>query len=208
MFNQREPLRAEGNLTYLEFIAVVKKLWEDTHPDIPIYPTGGLQAAQYPAITYGIEIRRTQQTETKPRFRQQIEVNNSMIHIYGQRFINSVKFTVHDTNAKRADQIIEAFEDFMAEWTPVYKRLGASEFTYSRRLPDDETITTGEDVPRRSVAYSLVTEKNYVKEFDKINEIVIDLRIFLHLNSTFEEVEAATPITVNIIDLEQATPSD
>ena len=30
------PLQAAGNLTYLEFISVVKLLWENLHPDIPI----------------------------------------------------------------------------------------------------------------------------------------------------------------------------
>lgn len=34
-----EPLQASGNLTYLEFIAVVKALWENAYPDIKIKPS-------------------------------------------------------------------------------------------------------------------------------------------------------------------------
>lgn len=34
-----EPLQASGNLTYLEFVAVVKALWENAYPDIKIKPS-------------------------------------------------------------------------------------------------------------------------------------------------------------------------
>lgn len=34
-----DPLQASGNLTYLEFITVVKALWENAYPDIKIVPS-------------------------------------------------------------------------------------------------------------------------------------------------------------------------
>jgi hypothetical protein len=34
-----EPLQASGNLTYLEFITVVKSLWENAYPDIKVRPS-------------------------------------------------------------------------------------------------------------------------------------------------------------------------
>ena len=34
-----EPLQAEGNLSYLEFIAAVKMLWEESYPMYPIKAT-------------------------------------------------------------------------------------------------------------------------------------------------------------------------
>lgn len=34
-----DPLQASGNLTYLEFITVVKALWENAYPDIKVVPS-------------------------------------------------------------------------------------------------------------------------------------------------------------------------
>jgi len=48
------PLQAAGILTYLEFVSVVKLLWENLHPDIPIVPTQPAQYATYPCIVYGL----------------------------------------------------------------------------------------------------------------------------------------------------------
>ena len=36
-----------GNLTYLEFIALVKKIWEEGNPSIPILPLGANKESLY-----------------------------------------------------------------------------------------------------------------------------------------------------------------
>ena len=132
------PLQAAGNLSYLDFIAVVKLLWENIHPDIPVKPNHGGSYASFPAVIYGLEIRKPHTVEPKPRSRQVVE-NDHMV--FGQRFQNVVSFTIitkgdrasSESNlgdgryvgAEVADALAVVFEDFMLEYTPVFKRLGA-----------------------------------------------------------------------------------
>ena len=205
-----QPLRARGNLTYLEFIALVKMLWEEGHPDIPIVPNKGKNFAHYPCIVYGLEIRTPLQEERKPRYRGKFEHDDRTYIQHGQRFVNMVSFSVRTENEPElADEVIELFELFMMEWTPVFKELGASDFMYNRRLSDDEETRKGEDVIRRTVVYRLVTEILMQAPYDVIEAITIDVRRKLDaiLEVDNSEPEAATPV-VNIVDLYgQATPS-
>lgn len=220
-----EPLQASGNLTYLEFIAVVKALWENAYPDIKIVPAQGARYAEYPVIVYGLELRKTHTSEPKPRTRT-TQTNKNVV-VFGQRFQNIVSFTViteadagiAQGTGKRysgpevADNIIEIFEDFMLEHTPVFKRLGASEFVYSRRLSDSEENRESTDVCKRTVTYMLTTEKLFAQTVDQIEKIVIDIRRYMAYEANIwdEATGDATPnfvgTEVNIIDLYQtATP--
>lgn len=224
------PLQAAGNLTYLEFISVVKLLWENLHPDIPIVPTQPAQYSSYPCIVYGLELRKAHTTEPKPRSRNIVEKD---VMVFGQRFQNVVSFTVTTKmmggaskssdagsaaarydGADVADALAELFEDFMMEYTPVFKRLGASEFVYARRLADAEENKGNTDIVKRTVTYMLTTEKLLVTSVAQIDKIVIDIRTYMaHEKELVKEpLEKATPdysdIETNIIDLYQtATPN-
>lgn len=80
--------------------------------------------------------------------------------IEAQRFQNVVSFTTiveadagkldgseqRYAGAEVADRIIDIFEDFMLEYTPVFKKLGASEFVYARRISDTEINMDQTDV--------------------------------------------------------------
>lgn len=226
-------LQAEGNLTYLEFIAVVKALWDQLHPDIEIVPTSNGKYAKYPCITYGLELKRAHTSEPKPRTRQNL--TDISQHIYGQRFQNVVAFTVitradagtieatigtdqHTTElryvgAEVADRIMEVFEDFMLEYTPVFKRLGASEFVYARRYSDAEVNRDQTDVNKRVVTYMLTTEKLLATTYEKIEKIIIDIRnYFAYEKSILEQAASSTPnfegTEVHVTDLFQtATPN-
>jgi len=145
--------------------------------------------------------------------------------IYGQRFQNIVAFNVYtrasradikgDENpgyvgAEAADRIMEVFEDFMLEHTPIFKRLGASEFVYSRRVSDSKLVRDGIDVCKRTVTYMLTTEKLILTSISKIEKILIDLRTYMA--TEMQNVIPSTPnyanSDVNIIDLNQtATPN-
>lgn len=217
------PLQAAGNLTYIEFISVVKLLWENLHPDIPIVPTQPAQYAVYPCIVYGLELRKAHTVEPKPRSRQVVEKDKM---IFGQRFQNVVSFTVvtkmmgSSDNVSRydgaevADSLIEIFEDFMLEYTPVFKRLGASEFIYARRLADAEENRGSTDVVKRTVTYMLTTEKLIVTSVGLIEKIAIDVRTYMAYEKElmFDPERGGTPnfdgTTINIVDLYQsATPN-
>jgi hypothetical protein len=224
------PLQAAGNLSYLEFIAVVKLLWENIHPDIPIKPNHGVSYASFPAIIYGLEIRKPHTVEPKPRSRQVVE-NDYMI--FGQRFQNVVSFSVitkadkasSESNlgdgryvgAEVADALAEVFEDFMLEYTPVFKRLGASELVYARRLADAEESRSNIDVIKRTITYLLTTEKLIQTSVSTIEKVAIDVRTAMAyeaslITSRQEELfNKSTPdytdTPIEIVDLYSATPS-
>ena len=227
------PLQAQGNLTYLEFIDVVKILWNERPPDIDIVATSNGKYSKYPCITYGLDLKKAHGSEPKPRTRQVLNDINQ--HIYGQRFQNIVAFTVitradaasieatlgtdeHTTElryvgAEIADRIMEVFEDFMLEYTPVFKRLGASEFVYARRYSDSEINRDETDVNKRIVTYMLTTEKLLATTHEKIESIVVDIRnYYAYEREIIQQANAATPnfdgTEVNLIDLFQtATPN-
>jgi hypothetical protein len=218
-----EPLQASGNLSYLEFIAVVKSLWENAYPDIKIKPTQSGSYADYPVIVYGLELRKAHTSEPKPRTRT-TQTNKDVV-VFGQRFQNIVSFTViteSNAGAKQgsaarysgpevADNIMEIFEDFMLEHTPVFKRLGASEFVYSRRLSDSEENRDSTDICKRTVTYMLTTEKLFAQNVDHIESIVLDVRRYMSYEQSIWDSaqEGATPdftgTEVNIIDLYQSS---
>jgi hypothetical protein len=174
--------RAKGNLTYVEFIALVQQLWSESHPDIPFFATSGSQLARYPAIVYGLQLRKTHPQEPKPRVRENIRTapDQPGIIITGQRFQNIVNFSVVTENdPEAAEAIIEAFEDFMQEMTPVFKEMGLSEFAYARRLPDSEETKSGEDIVKRTVCYMVTTEKVTQTSVDKLRQIIVHSRMLL-----------------------------
>lgn len=218
-----EPLQASGNLTYLEFVTVVKALWENAYPDIKIKPIQSGTYADYPVIVYGLELRKAHTSEPKPRTRT--TQTNKCVVVFGQRFQNIVSFTViteANSGAKQgsaarysgpevADNIIEIFEDFMLEHTPVFKRLGASEFVYSRRLSDSEENRDSTDICKRTVTYMLTTEKLFVQDVDMIESIVVDVRRYMSYERSIwdEAYSNATPnfsgTELNIVDLHQSS---
>jgi len=224
-----------GSLDYLQFISLVKKVWEESHPSIPIVPIGvnldnfsqqinGKDIVSI--IGYALELRKTHTVEPKPRMRQNVE--NNKYTIYGQKFQNIVSFspmmritTLQGDNpnstsddmdaAVMCDQIVEAFEDFMLEYTPIFKAAGASELVYSRRLADSEINRDGSDVHKRTVTYMLTTEKTFAIENSRINSILVDIRTWMAYEPELVN-SLATPnyenIDINLVDLNQtATPN-
>lgn len=216
-----DPLQAAGNLTYIEFMATVKALWENAYPNIAIEPDSGGQEARYPIITYNLELKKAHTSEPKPRTRHLPKDVNEII--FGQRFQNIISFNVHTRatsadipddeepgyyGAEVADKIIELFEDFMMEHIPVFKRLGASELVYSRRMSDSKISRNGIDVCKRTVTYMLTTEKLVSTSISRIEQILIDLRTYMATEPRIKATPNYVNIPVNIVDLYQtATPS-
>lgn len=176
---QPSQLRAEKGIDYLGFIKLVTDLWKEVHPDIPIRPTQSPKYAKYPVIVYGLEMRKTHVTEPKKRFRETEYRRDDDTHlmIHAQRFDNVITFTViTENNPKYCETIIETFEDFMMEHTPVFKQMGVSEFTYVRRKPDHEVTKPDEDNDERAVSYLVVLEKVIVTEVGKLEHILVKAR--------------------------------
>lgn len=167
-------LRATGNLTYLEFIRLLTRLWSQAHPSFPILPQGSDELAQYPCIVYHLELRKVHPSEPKLRDREFRYQGDRVEQITGQRFQNVVAFSaMTEGDPDVAEALIEAFEDFMLEYTGVFKELGLSELMYGRRMPDKMESRQGVRVVMRSVAYMVTTEKQVVTEHEKLREITI-----------------------------------
>jgi len=219
------PLQAQGNLTYIEFIAAVKALWENAYPNIKIKPIQNGDYAEYPVIAYGLELRRAHSTEPKPRSRVSPSKD---IAIFGQRFQNIISFTIitkstsgelkgssdRYSGPEVAEKLIEIFEDFMLEYTPVFKRLGASELVYARRLSDSEENRDATDVNKRTVTYMLTTEKLIGMEVGRIEQIALDVRRYMAMEQELWDqfYDGSTPsyegTELNIIDLNQSATPD
>ena len=145
--------------------------------------------------------------------------------VFGQRFQNVVSFTITTKvmggatktpesrydGAEVADSLAEIFEDFMLEYTPVFKRLGASEFVYARRLADAEENKGNTDIVKRTVTYMLTTEKLIATSVGVIDKIAIDVRTYMAYEKELvqESLEKSTPdftgTEVSIIDLYQSS---
>jgi hypothetical protein len=204
----RAPLRSESNLSYLQFIALLKKLWEDGNPLVPFKP---VQSQSYAFTTanpefdadqiespeniknmdidcmmvYSLELRTPNANEPKMRVREEIVTDGDVNYlVQGQRFENLIIFSALSKGGPEiAEAVIESFEDFMLEHTPVFKRLGVSEILYSRRTPDNEQSRFAEDIDKRSVAYIVVIEKLRSTEIAKIEEITLNVRQYLGTNT-------------------------
>lgn len=245
-----------GSLSYIQFIGLVKKIWEESHPQIPILPIGmnresfityldngsttdtiGYNSSApdavransievFPAVIgYSLELKKSHTIEPKPRMRQNVISNT--VTIYGQKFQNVIGFTVMSQanilqgensqttrddldTAILCDQIIDAFEDFMLEYTPIFKAAGASDLVYSRRLSDSEINRDNKNIHKRTVTYMLTTEKTFAIRNDVIEKVKIDIRTWI---ANQKESAAATPnsedVEIDIVDLFQsATPNE
>ena len=199
------PLRARGNLNYIQFLKVLQKMWFDGHPDVPLVAQGGKEFSKYPVMTYRLDLRKPVQNEPKPKLREHVITSPGEpdLLIMGQRFLNIITFTAFtNENPQLAEELIEVFEDFMIEFTPVFKELGVSDLLYARRLPDtDGSRGKGLGIVERSVSYAVTTEKVIVTSKDKLESVLIDARIFVDDPYTITpDATPATPISIYITD--------
>lgn len=188
-----DRLKASGNLTYREFISLVTELWHERVPDVPLFPIQGKRFAQYPCIVYGIEVKTTMKDEVKKRHREYVTNPHTgqLYKITGQRFKLLVSFAVITENEPElAEEIMEAFEDFMDETTAVYKKLGLSEIRYGRRLPDSTENRESEDITRRSVVFEVYIERVRQVPVDQLNEILVTARTALDMSRNMFHGEA------------------
>lgn len=178
----RPPLKADRSLSYREFIRLIKNLWEEQAPDVPMLASQNNKFATYPVIVYAIEDKTAFQDESKYRQREHVRTFDDEDYIiWGKRFKNLVSFTVVTENdPELADQIIESFEDMMDQNQGIIKRLGASELLYGRRLPDDDRSRVSEDVNTRTVIYMFVEEKLKQVSEKKLEEILVRARVFVN----------------------------
>jgi hypothetical protein len=185
-----------GNLQYLDFIDLVRSMWESAFPSSnpknpPIVTSGGEQFARYPSIVYSLQLRKAHPGEPKPKYRDEIITNpdEDGLIICGQRFQNVVAFSVvHDEDPRVAEEWVEVFEDFMLEYTPIFKQMGLSEIVYARRLPDDDQPRVAEGVNKRTTSYLVTTEKIIKTSYDKWRAMLVRARMAMDHAVTFTTI--------------------
>lgn len=201
---QHNRMVATGNLSWIDWLRVVEYIWHDTHPDIPLVAEGGKEVDQYPLIVYRLDFRNPLESENKPRYRESIATapTDQAIINKGQRFNNFTTFTVYTLQDPHlAEAIIEQLENFMIEFTPVFKQLGLSDFFYGRRSPDTEDTRPG-GITRveRSVTYNAITEKIIQIDYNKLQTFSINVQTYLENNPITYSVADSTPSSFTIIN--------
>ena len=210
------PLRAEGNLSYLEFIRLLDSLWtsvigyreDGVTPRVPIRASGtSLSDPDYPCILYSLEMRKPYSNEAKPKIREIVNKENNQneaVITIAQRFENYVRFTATDqvppAGALRVEEIIEAFEDFILEATPVLKQCGLSDIFYYQRRIDAQDSRVNFAIVRRSITYMVITEKILQKDVWRMNNLLINARTYLQDNQTSHATPSYEGIDISIED--------
>ncbi len=181
--NHTTYLRSQDSLSYIEFLQAVEYMWTESHPDVPFYAKDGDKEARYPCIIYSLESRMPVTGEPKPKLRENIQTSKSehtTIQILGQRFQNFIRFSViTESDPHLAETILEAFEDFMSEFIPVLKKLGASEILYHNRPRDTSENRSGPDSVSRAVIFMVILEKVTRRDIQKLESIYIDVRRYI-----------------------------
>lgn len=194
--NRSSHFRAGSGIGYIELIQAIEYIWSESHPEIPMYAMGLETYPVYPCIIYNLDRRITFRDETKPRQREMIMTpeGEKGLSIFGQRFDNLISFTaVTKSDAQLAEQIIEVFEDFLLEFTPVFKQLGVSEMVYHQRMTDAGENRNNTDIVKRKLVYRFILEKVVTRDWDKINNVLIDLRLMLSGATPEILTDPATP---------------
>jgi hypothetical protein len=177
-----KPITAQGNLTYLQFIDLIDSLWSKAYPDIKFLPfsAGNIYNKELGYVIYSLETRRTHNNNNKPRVHNVVdhptEPDKKLI-IYTQSFDNIVNFTCVHKNPRVAEELVEAFENFMLEVTPIFIKFGIEHFFYNRRMPDEHETRVGEDIASRTVNYLVVTQKIVYVDAKKLEEVITTIVI-------------------------------
>lgn len=212
--NESIHLRAQGNLSYLDFIRLLVELWTEANPQIPMYATGTMmETVGYPVMLYKLEMRRPFENEPKAKQREKYRTpsGEDEITVFGQRFNNSIVFTVYtQDDPQAAEEIIEMFEDFMIEYIPIFKQLGLSDIFYGQRLPDAQESRSGRFVITRAIAYRVITEKLVKSSAWKLQKaLVAAQKFFADATPVFDaddpSLEQDPPTTI-IIDNDTTQP--
>jgi hypothetical protein len=158
-----------------------------------------------------MESRQPANNEPKSRHRDEYVLDQERgVIVKGQRFLNIVSFAaMTELDPYLAEQIIDAFEDFMEMMMPALKANGIQEIFFNRRGVEADSERNGEDVSIHTTFYNIVTEKITLIEEGVLKDILLDVRVWRDQTRNATEFELATPyVDVNLVDEfhELATP--
>jgi len=177
------PIQAKGNLTYLQFIDLIEALWNFGHPEIQFIPYGPINQrfdSDQGYIVYGLEVRKPKANHPRPRLfetRTHPTDPTKLVAIFLENFENMISFTAVHKNPRIAEEMIEAFEDFIIEMTPVLKKKGLEQISYYMRQHDRHEKRFGDDVASRSIVYQVGTQKIIITDVEKLDEVYLQVQL-------------------------------
>lgn len=204
------PLKHPANLTYPQMMLLLKQLWESLHPEISFVPFGGSQKydPERGHIVYALDNRKPAADNSKKRIREitdAIDVESKKVMIFTQTFNNLISFTAIHKDPIIAEELIEAFEDFIIEVTPILLRNGAQSVHYARRTHDEHKQRYGEDVAARVIIYDIQLQKVLIAEISALEEISVRAQNYVQF--ILDNTDQATPNITTIIYDNYATPN-
>ncbi len=176
-FEPSPPLTAFGNLQYIEFMRMLETMWEAGHPEIPFrpYKDGEEYDPEQGYIIWSGVRKLPKDNNNKPRFhhRHKDEETGRVFTVSKQSFIHEVKFSAVHGDPWIAEELAEAWEDFMLEATPIVKRVGLEDIFYLGRNQDDIESRVGKDRAVRAIIYRIFTQKIFAVENAVLNDLYL-----------------------------------
>lgn len=203
-------LQHPANINYPQLIMLIGQLWDSLNPEISFVPYGGPQSfdPERGYIIYTLDNRKPSIDNTKKRIREIRQDPNDptkQYYIFVQTFDNLIGFTAIHKDPIVAEELIEAFEDFMTQVIPILLKNGVQSVVYNRRTHDEHRSRYGEDISARVVQYLIQLQKILVAETRVLDEIEVRAQIFL--SAKLDPSDQATPNVSTIIYDNYATPN-
>lgn len=176
------PIKAFGNVTYIQLMDILRNLWQKMHPEVQFAPYGTRTKfnPQKGYIIYSVENKKTTEMNSKPRHREDLVKTDTCDYVatvYTQSFDYLIRFDAIHEDPHVAEQLLEAFEDFMIIIMPEMKYIGVEKLFYNRRVSDRDLSKTGQDNACRSVIYMATLQKLLIAKPETLEAIRIDVRV-------------------------------
>lgn len=183
------PIQARSNMSYLQFIDVIDYLWSQGHPEIRFSPVGAASIfdPELAYIIYSLEDKKPKANHPKPKLyeiKQDVNDPSKKVAVFIENFNIMVKFTAIHKNPRVAEELIEEFENFIIEMTPVLRMNGLESLLYARRLSDSHESRYGDDISSRSIAYMIGVQKMLTTDVTILDSVSIQIQAVLNGDAT------------------------
>lgn len=176
-------LKAEGNISFLEFIDTLQELWQKAGKkgkfirDEPIK-----EGMELPVITFRTLRRIIDHNfkDHKPRYRQTIRhpyKPDEFIDILGQVFQVWVEFSVLSTSAEEADEMVEDLIDFIELYKGYFRLHGVKDIRFYAQLSDKVLKDHNIPIACRTLQYTMWFEKLIPVILNQIDHLAVQAGI-------------------------------
>ena len=167
-----------------DFMALVRNAVNTTYGSgtigfVAAYPAG---QQNFPLITYKLVSSKPssfgRDREIKPRLRDTQQVDRSYVDFYAQRVDHIINFEIWAADGKTADEVVETFEDLIAEHTGEFKEAGVVEIIWLGQQNDKQTARWSVDLMNRTVSYLIVLDRTTIVKHGAVNDIDINADVY------------------------------